>query len=373
MSYIFNDTQKNIRDMVAQFGERDITPLVEELDKEGKFPEDIIKKIAQLQLTGLLLPAEAGGPGLDTLSYCLILEELAKAHASVGLSLEAHNSLALYPISQLGSDEQRSTSLAALASGEIFGTAAVIETDAGYNPEAFETTATPEGDGYVINGQKTLVVNGQIAQKIVVAAKTDSGLGLFLLDREQVTTIEPMYVLGMRSAGITSMRFDNVQVAAEALLGEVGQVDVVWNKAISLHSMGIAAVAVGVGQASLEASVEYANTRIQFKQAIANFPAIQWMIAEMGVDVEASRLLTHKTAALYDDGQSIGHQASLAKYKAAETTMDSAIKCVQIHGGLGFTKESVAERFMRDAKTVQLLGVASEAHKDKVAKKLLGL
>jgi alkylation response protein AidB-like acyl-CoA dehydrogenase len=239
--------------------------------------------------------------------------------------------------------------------------------------EAFETTAAKEGDGYVINGEKTLVVNGQVAQKVVVAAKMEEGMALFILERDQVTSVEPMYVLGMRSAGITKMRFENVKVGADAMLGEPGKALETWNKALALHSMGIAAVAVGIGQAGLDASVEYANTRVQFKQAIANFPAIQWMVADMGVDIEASRLLTHKTASLYDAGQDISNQASIAKFKAAETTMDTAIKCVQVHGGLGFTKESVAERFMRDAKVVQVLGVPSEVHKDRVAKRLLGL
>lgn len=372
MGYILSDTQKNIKEMVSEFAKREVEPKAEELDHNAKYPAELIEKVSELQLTSLVVPSEAGGPGLDTLSYCLILEELSRSCASLGLTLETHNSLVLFPILHLGSEDQKKGVLSDLIKGSKLGTMAVYEEDGGCNPDAWTTTAQVSGEGYVLNGTKVCVVGGQVAEDILVAVRMDDGPALFLVKRDQVSAIEPDYVLGMRSAGLATLKFENVQLGKDAMIGE-GNVEDVIQKALTLHSLGTSAVAVGVARNGLEASVEYANTRSQFNRAIGHFPAVQWMITDMGTNVEASRLLVHKAAVLYDAGEDISQLASMAKLKSAETTMDNAIKASQIHGGLGYTTESVAEKLMRDAKTLQVLGISSEAHRDKIAKRLLGI
>ena len=373
MSYVLNDTQKGIKDMVAEFARRDILPKAEELDKNRHYPQDAIKGIAAQKMTALLLPPEAGGPGLDTISYVIILEELAKAHGSLGLVLEAHNSLALYPLYALGSQKQKDEVLTPLANGDALATMALMEEGAGHNFGSWTTTAKKDGSGYVINGKKILVISGAVAEKVLVGTNGPEGVSIFILNKGSITKIEPGYVVGMNSAGLATMEFTNVKVGPDALLGTFGGARDVLVNASGLHAMGIAAVAVGVNQASLESARDYANMRVQFNETLAHFPAIQWMMTDMLACAEGARLLTHKAAALYDDKQDFIFPARLAKMVAGDGAMQSAVKCSQVHGGLGFTKEAVAERLMRDAKVLQILAGTSEAHKDFLAKKILGL
>jgi alkylation response protein AidB-like acyl-CoA dehydrogenase len=330
-------------------------------------------------LTGLLIPQDIGGSGLDMVSYSIIIETLSKFCASTAITLENHSTLGTYPIYKYGTPEQHEKFVKPLASGAKLGAFAVTEANAGSDISAMETTATPEGDEYVINGKKMFIINGGEADVVIIAAITDKekGLnGLSLLIVEKGTPGFSVGVreetMGLRSANIAELIFESCRVPKSNLLGTEGDakkiIDDIWN----LNRIGIGAQAVGIAQAALDASIEYSKTRVQFGKTISNFQAIQWMIANMAINLEASRMLVRRAAALKDTDEEIDLAASIAKVFSSESAMETAIKAIQVHGGIGYTTEYPLERFFRDAKATEIYGGTSEIQRAFISKKILG-
>lgn len=378
MDFKLNQTQQLTKNMVGEFAQKNIVPVAEKLDHESIFPKDILDKLAQLRLLGLLIPQKYGGTEVDTITYSIVIEEISKVCASLGIIIDVHSTLGTYPILQFGTEEQREKYVAPLAAGQKLGAFAVTEPNAGSDISSLETTAKLEGDEYVLNGHKIFIINGGKADLITVAASTDKELGLkgislFVVEKDTpgFSVGQKENTMGLRAVDISELKFEDCKIPKENLIGKEGEGYNMINSAWNMNRIGIASQAVGILQACLDAAVEYANTRVQFGRTISKFQAIQWMIADMGVNVEAARLLLRKAAFLRDSDKDFATAASIAKLHASEMAMQAAINTIQIHGGIGYTKEYPVERYYRDAKATEIYGGTSEIQRSVVAKDLL--
>jgi len=378
MSFALTETQRIMKNMVDEFAKKELEPTAEERDQNAQFSREIFNKLAKQMLTGLLIPQDLGGSGLDMISYTIVIESLAKVCASTAITLENHSTLGSYPILKYGTQEQKEKFVRALASGTKLGAFAVTEANAGSDISAIETTAVREGDEYVINGKKMFIINGGEADIITIAAVTDKtkgidGLSLFIVEKDtpgfSVGVREE--TMGLRAANISELIFENCRVPKDNLLGNECDGKRIIEDAWNLNRIGIGAQAVGVTQAALDASIEYSKTRVQFGQTISNFQAIQWMIANMAINLEAARMLVRKAAFLRDADDEFDVAASIAKVFASESAMESAIKAIQVHGGIGYTTEYPLERYFRDAKATEIYGGTSEIQRAFISKKIL--
>ncbi len=378
MDFKPNQTQQLTKNMVSEFAQKNIAPVAEKLDHESIFPKDILDKLAQLRLLGLLIPQKYGGTEVDTITYSIVIEEISKVCASLGIIIDVHSTLGTYPILQFGTEEQREKYVVPLAAGQKLGAFAVTEPNAGSDISNLETTAKLEGDEYVLNGHKIFIINGGKADLITVAASTDKeqglkGISLFIVEKDTpgFSVGQKENTMGLRAADISELKFQDCKIPKENLLGKKGEGFDIINSAWNMNRIGIASQAVGILQACLDAAVEYANTRVQFGRTISKFQAIQWMIADMCVNLEAARLLQRKAAFLRDSNEDFATAASIAKLHASEMAMQAAINTIQIHGGIGYTKEYPVERYYRDAKATEIYGGTSEIQRSVVAKNLL--
>ncbi len=378
MNFALNETQRIMKNMVEEFAKKEIEPTVETRDSESIFSREIFDKLGTQMLTGMLIPQEFGGSGLDTVSYSIIIETLAKVCASTAITLEVHSTLGTYPVNKFGTDEQKQKFVKPLAAGTKLGCFAVTEANAGSDISAIETTAAHEGNDYVITGKKMFVINGGESDIITVAASTDkekglNGISLFIIEKDtpgfSVGVREE--TMGIRSANIAELIFEDCRIPKENLLGSEGQGYTIIQDAWNLNRIGIGAQAVGITQAALDASIEYAKTRVQFDQTISNFQAIQWMLANIAINLEASRLLVHSAASKRDLNENFSLAASIAKIFASESAMETAIKAIQVHGGIGYTTEYPIERYFRDAKATEIYGGTSEIQRSFISKKIL--
>ncbi len=372
------DQQKMIQKMVREFAEKEVEPIASELDEKGEFPTETLKKMAKLGLLGIIIPSEYGGAGLDTISYTIVVEEISKKCASTGVITSVHNSLVSWPIMKYGTDSQKNKYLPILAKGEKIGAFAGTEPNAGSDLGAMQTTAVLKGDKYIINGDKTFITSGPEAGIIIVFAVTDKkagsrGISAFIVEKDfkgfKVGSI--FEKLGINANLVSELIFEDLEVPKENLLGKEGEGFKIALSTLDGGRIGIAAQAVGIAQAALDESIEYAKQRQQFGRPISKFQGIQWMIADMATKIEASRFLVYNAAFTKDKGERFSYEAAMAKLFASETAVESAIKAVQIHGGYGYTKEYTVERLFRDSKITEIYEGTSEVQKMVIAGKLL--
>jgi len=378
MDFSLTDQQKLIRDTVRQFMETEVRPLVKDLEREEKFPLDLLKKIADLGCCGMLMPEEWGGPGLDTVSYVLMIEEVARVYTAMSTALGVTNSAVQIPLLQFSTEAQKQKYLKRLASGEILGSFCLTEAAAGSDAAGIQATAKHDGDVYRLNGAKTWVTNGSIAGVFIIFAKTNpeagaKGITAFL--------VEPSFKglkigrhedkMGQRSSPSVEILLNDCEVPAANRLGEEGQGLKIALSALDGGRIGIAAQAVGLAQGALDESVKYARQRRAFGKSISEFQAIQWMIADIETELEAARGLTYYAAWLKDSGKGMGAAASKAKLYASEMVNRVVYKAVQIHGSLGYSRETDVERMYRDARVISIYEGTSEVQRTIIARDLL--
>jgi len=380
MHFSFNDHQLLTRHTVRQFVEAEVRPTVKQRDKDQQFPSTEIKKIAELGCCGMMMPEEWGGPGLDTLSYVLMIEEVAKVDAAMATSLSVTNSAVQIPLLTFGTEAQKKKYLHPLASGQFLGAFCLTEAQAGSDAAAIQARATRQPDGsYKIQGTKTWVTNGSVAGVFIVFAKTDpaaggKGITAFLVEPNfpgfQAGRHEEK--MGQHCSPSLEIIFGDCQVPAENRLGEEGQGLKIALSALDSGRIGIAGLAVGLAQGALDEAVKYAKQRRAFGKNIADFQAIQWMLADMQTEIEAARALVYQAAWLKDASPSrIGTAASRAKLYATEMANRVAAKAVQIHGSVGYSRETDVERMYRDARVLTIYEGTSEIQRIIIARDLL--
>jgi len=370
--------QAVIRRSVRKFAERRLVPAAVEMDRTGHFPRDIAEEMAMLQYFGLEIPAVYGGAGLDSINAAIAIEEISKANAAVGLCVSVHNSVAASPVYFFGNEEQRRRFLTPLARGEKIGTFCLTEPNAGSDASSLETNALREGKEYILNGNKIFVTNGGISGINLIFAKTkdvekDTGFSVFIVESEreglEKGPIEDL--MGMRGNPVCPISFRDCRVPLENRLGDEGGGLKIALSTLCGGRLGIAAQAVGIAQASLEASIKYAKERRQFGKAIAGFGAIQDWLAEVGTRIEAGRLLIYRACDLKERGINYTKESAMAKVYASEIAVDATRIGVQIHGGYGYTKAYPIERFYRDAKVCEIYEGTSEVQRMVIARGLL--
>ena len=378
MDFSVSDHQKLIRDTVRQFMETEVGPLVKELERKEKFPLDLLKKLGEMGCCGMLTPEEWGGAGMDTVSYVLMLEEVSRVYTAMSTALGVTNSAVQAPLDQFGTPAQKEKYLRRLASGEILGSFCLTEAGAGSDAAGIQTTAKSDGESYQLNGAKTWVTNGAHAGLYIVFAKTDPqaggrGITAFLIEPAskgfKVGRHEDK--MGQRSSPSVEILLNDCEVPAVNRLGDEGQGLKIALSALEGGRIGIAAQAVGLAQGALDESIKYAKQRRAFGKSISDFQAIQWMIADMQTEVEAARNLTYYAAWLKDSGKPMGSAASKAKLYAGEMANRVAYKAVQIHGSVGYSRETDVERMYRDARVIPIYEGTSEIQRMIIARDLL--
>ena len=350
-----------IRDTVRDFAQGVIAPKAAEIDKTGEFPADIFAQMADLGLMGLPIAEEYGGAGADYASYCLALEEITRACGSTGLGYEAHISLGCMPIYLFGSEEQKNTYLPRLCSGESMGSFGLTEPEAGSDAGGTQTTARLEGGQWVINGSKIYITNASYAKFVTITAVTDKGTGTRGISDIIVPTDTPGFKvtasfekMGLHGSNTTELYFDDVRVPEDNLVGKRGEGFKQFLVVLDGGRIAIGAMGVGIAQACLDASLKYAKERVQFGQPIGKFQAIQFKLADMAMNVELARNMYLKAAWLKDTGQPYSQEANYAKLFGSEIATKAALEAIQIHGGYGYIKEFPVERYLRDAKLLEI-------------------
>ena len=380
MDFTFTDEQEALRRGVREFAEGEIRPHVMEWDEASHFPMEIMPKLGEMGLLGVIFPEQYGGAGLGYVEYVIAIEELARVDGSVGLIVAAHNSLCSNHIYKFGTEAQKKKYLAPLASGKKIGAWSLTEPEAGSDAGGTRTTARRDGNSWVLNGAKTFTTNGHYADVCVAMAVTDKekgshGISAFILEKG-MAGFKPgkkENKLGMRASDTSEVTFSDCRVPAENLLGPEGEGFTGSLKILDGGRISIAALALGIGQGALEAAVKYAKQRKQFGQAISEFQAIQFKLADMATEVEAARLLVYRAAWLADRGEArFTRESSMAKLFASEVAVKVANECVQVHGGYGFIKDYPAEKFYRDVKLCTIGEGTSEIQKLVIARQLLG-
>ena len=378
MDFALTEEQELFRKSVREFAEKEIMPRAHEIDQKGEFPWDIVRKMAELGLMGLPFPEEYGGAGGDAISYAIAVEEIARASGSVAITYSAHISLACTPIYLFGTEEQKRKYLIPMARGEKIGPFGLTEPGAGSDAAAIKTRAVLDGDEWVINGQKIFITNGSVADVVVIAAVTDpakgkKGISNFIVEKGtpgfRVGREEDK--MGLRGSVTSELIFENCRVPKENLLGKEGEGYKQFLITLDGGRIGIGAMAVGLGMAALEAAARYAKERVQFGQPIAEFQAIQWMLADMATELEAARLLVYRAAWLKDRGQRFTKEAAMAKLFASEAAVRACYKAIQIHGGYGYTRDYPVERFYRDARLTTIGEGTSEIQRLVIARYIL--
>ena len=380
MDFTFTDEQKHLRKSVREFAEGEIAPHVMEWDESSHFPAEILPKLAEMGLMGVIFPEQYGGAGLGYIEYATVIEELARVDGSVGLFVAAHNSLCSNHIYKFGSEEQKRKFLAPLAQGKKLGAWSLTEPEAGSDAGGTRTTAARTASGWTLNGSKTFTTNGTYADICVAMAVTDKskdshGISAFILEKGTpgFRPGKKENKLGMRASDTSEVIFTDCHIPAGNLLGPEGEGFISSLKILDGGRISIAALGLGMAQGALEAATRYAKQRKQFNQRIADFQAIQFKLADMATDVEAARLLVYQAAWLADQKDlRFTRESSMAKYFAGEVAVRVADECVQIHGGYGFIKDYPAEKYYRDAKLCTIGEGTSEIQKLVIARQLLG-
>ena len=378
MDFNFTEEQIAIRDTARDFAQNEIAPTTIERDIKAEFPFEIIKKLGEFGFMGMMVPPEWGGAGFDAVSYVLAMEEISKVDASVGVIMSVNNSLVCYGINQWGTDAQKERFLKPLASGEKLGCFCLSEPEAGSDATQQKTEAVKDGDYYILNGIKNWITNGKNADIYFVQAMTDKekkhkGISTFLVDKdaEGLETGLKEDKLGIRSSDTCTVSFNNCRVHKDQLLGGEGLGFKIAMETLNGGRIGIAAQALGIAQASLEAATKYAKTRKAFGKPISDLQAIQFKLADMATNVEAARNLVLHAAWNKDQGLPYASQAAMGKLLASKTAVNNALEAIQIHGGYGYVREYLVERYLRDAKITEIYEGTSEIQKVVISRAML--
>ncbi|GCD08659.1 acyl-CoA dehydrogenase [Clostridium tagluense] len=378
MDFSLTKQQEFVKQMVREFTINEVEPIAAEIDRTERFPMETVEKMARYHMLGIPISTEFGGAGGDNLSYVIAVEELSKACGTTGVILSAHTSLCAGPIDMFGTLEQKKKYLIPLAKGEKLGAFGLTEPNAGTDASEQQTTAVLEGDNYILNGSKIFITNGGVADTFIVFAMTDKskgtkGITAFIVEKEfpgfSIGKHEDK--LGIRASSTTELVFENCIVPKENMLGKEGKGFGIAMKTLDGGRIGIAAQALGIAEGALEAAAKYMKERKQFGKPLSAFQGLQWMMAELDVKVEASKLLVYKAAWNKDNGLPYSLEAARAKLYASETAMEVTTKAVQIFGGYGYTKEYPVERMMRDAKITEIYEGTSQVQKMVIAANLL--
>lgn len=374
MNFALTREQELVKQMVREFAEVEVAPIAAEIDETERFPMETVEKMARYNMMGIPFPVQYGGAGGDTLSYILAVEELSKVCGTTGVILSAHTSLAASLIQQFGNEEQKKKYLIPLAKGEKIGAFGLTEPNAGTDAAGQQTTAVLDGDHYVINGSKIFITNGGVADIFIVFAMTDRSKGTkgitgFIVEKGfsgfSVGKIENK--LGIRASSTTELIFEDCIVPKENLIGQEGKGFGIAMKTLDGGRIGIAAQALGIAEGAYEEAIKYLKERKQFGRSISAFQGIQWIVADMDVQIEAARNMVYKAAWCKDNGLPYSVEAARAKLYAAEVAMDVTTKAVQLFGGYGYTKDYPVERMMRDAKITEIYEGTSQVQKMVIA------
>lgn len=384
MDFNLNKTQELFLQMIREFAAKEVKPLAAEIDEQERFPAETVAKMAPLGIFGIPVPKKYGGAGGDNLTYSIAVEELSRCCATTGVVVSAHTSLCVAPILKFGTEEQKMKYLPKLASGEWIGAFGLTEPNAGTDAAGQQTTAVAEGDEWVINGNKIFITNAGHADVYIVIAMTDKSLGTKGISAFIVEASTPGFSIGkkekkmgIRGSATAELIFTNVRIPKENLLGKVGEGFKIAMMTLDGGRIGIASQALGIAQGALDETVKYTKERRQFGKAIAKFQNTQFQMADLKTKIEAARLLVRSAAFREDEHTAnpkvnFSAEAAMAKLYAAEVAMEVTTKCVQFHGGYGYTREYPVERMMRDAKITEIYEGTSEVQRMVIAGKLFG-
>lgn len=372
------DEHRLIQNLAKEIAEKEVAPFAMKADHEGIYPEGVIRKLAAVGLMGIAIPEAYGGGGHDYVSYVLALEEIAARCASTAVIMSVNNSLVCDPLFKFGTEEQKKKYLIPLARGEKLGCFCLSEPNAGSDAGSQQTHAALSGGDYILSGVKNFITNGPQADIAIVFAVTDKskgkkGISAFIVDRHapgvEVGKIERK--MGIKGSACSQLLFNDVRVPKEDLLGEEGEGFKIALRTLDGGRIGIGAQAVGIARGAFEAARQYAKERKQFGSPIAEFQAIQWILADMATQIDAARLLVHRAADLEDRGEPFTKEAAMAKLFSSETAMKVTTDAIQIYGGYGYSREYPVERFFRDAKITEIYEGTSEIQRLVIAGQIL--
>ncbi|HEX4747435.1 MAG TPA: acyl-CoA dehydrogenase family protein [Gaiellaceae bacterium] len=378
MDFELTPEQRAIQTLTRELAEAEIAPHAGDWDREHRFPDELYPKLAEVGLMGVCVPEEYGGAGADFLSYVLVLEELSRADAGVGVTVAVHTSAATLPILAWGTDEQRARFVPPLARGEQLGAFALTEPGSGSDAGSLRTSAVADGDEWVVSGSKQWITNGSRAGTFLLFARTDPatagarGISCFVLDEEHVRVTREEEKLGLNSSTTSDIAVDGARVGRDRLLHEEGRGFRIAMATLDGGRIGIAAQALGIAQAAYDVARAYAHEREQFGRRIGDFQAIQWKLADMATEIDAARLLTYRAAWLKSEGRPHAAEGAKAKLFASEMARRQTAEAIQILGGVGYTKEYPVERYYRDAKITEIYEGTSEIQRLVIARSILG-
>ena len=375
MNFQLTKEQEFVRKMVREFAETEVEPIAADIDKEHRFPVETVEKMAKYGMMGIPFPKKYGGAGGDEVAYAITVEELARVCGSTAVIVSAHTSLCCWPIYKYGTEEQKMKYLPDLLQGKTLGAFGLTEPNAGTDAGGQQTRADLDGDEYVLNGAKVFITNGGYADVFVVMAMTDKakgthgGISAFIVEKGDpgFSIGKTEDKMGIHGSSTTELIFQNCRIPKDRLLAKVGQGFKVALSTLDGGRIGIASQALGIAQGAFDVTVEYMKSRKQFGRKLSQFQALQFEMAEMKTRIEAARLLVYKAAFLEDEGQDYGETSAMAKLYAAETAMAVTTKCVQFHGGYGYTADYPVERMMRDTKITEIYENTSEVQKIVIA------
>lgn len=378
MKVEFSENHQMIRDMVREFAKNEVAPGAMERDEKCEFPLELCKKAGELGLMGILVPEEFGGSAMDVTSFAITIEEVARYDGSMALSMQANNGLSCGHILLAGSESIKKKYLPQIATGQKLGAWCLTEPGSGSDALAMKTVATKKGDRWVINGSKNFITHGTYGDVYVILAVTDAskgtkGVTAFVAEKgwKGLNIGKKEDKLGMRASDTTSLSFDNLEVPEENVLGTVGSGFVDALKILDRGRAVIAALALGIGRGALEESIAYAKQRHAFGKSISEFQAIQWMIADMATELEASKMLIYQACWMHDNKMFAKKESSMAKLYASEAAWRACHKGVQIHGGYGYVKEYPVERYYRDIKLCEIGEGTSEIQREVIASQII--
>ncbi len=379
MDFTFSEHHQLLRQSVREFAKAHIQPYARSWDEEERFPKELVPKLAELGLLGIRIPEEYGGSGMDTTSYAICVEEIARIDGSTALTVASHNGLGTGHLLSFGSEAQKKKYLPKAATGEWLAAWALTEPGSGSDSASMKTTARRDGDHWVLNGSKMFITQGTVGGFCVVLARTNpdvpkqKGITAFVVEHgtKGFNSSKHLEKLGCKSSDTAELTFEDVRVPDANRVGEVDHGFIDTMKILDRGRISIAAMALGLGYGALDMAVTYAKDRKQFGKSIADFQAIQWMLADMKTELDAAHLLTYRAAWLCDQGQPYSREASMAKLFASEAASRACNKALQIHGGYGYTREFAVERHLRDAKICEIGEGTSEVQRVIIAKQLL--
>ena len=378
MDFFLSEKQNIVRRSVRSFCEREIVPIAKELDQEARFPWEIVEKMGKLGYFGIQTPHELDGAGMDTVTYCIIIEEISRACSGLGLCVTVHNSVGIYPLLAFGNDEQKKKWVPPLARDEKIGAFCLTEPNIGSDAAGVESTAIRDGGNYIVNANKVMVTNGGVADTCLIFVKTDPsaghrGLSVVVAERGmpgfEIGDLEDLS--GNRANPVSSIRLTDCRIPVENLLGKEGWGMRIGLAALDTGRMGIAAQALGIAQAAMEEGIKYSQQRRQFGVPICQHESMQNMIADMAIQVESARLMVYRAAAKRDRGMPFSKESAMAKLYAAEAAGKVTDMALQIHGGYGYIKTYPVERFYRDARVTRIYEGTSEIHRIVIARSVL--